>query len=122
MTLHLLFGAVLWICVVARFHRRVRRAPSMQRDDLRALVRTLSRFVYLVLYLLMFFRLAIAAMLSAPHRPIFAPAEDFQGYLAGGLIALATIHALAALYRYFGFHGVRASLRYESAKRPAKVA
>jgi cytochrome b561 len=71
---------------------------------------------------LMFFRLAIAVMLSAPHPPIFAPAEDFQGYLAGGLIALATIHALAALYRYFGFEGARASLRYESAKRPAKVA
>jgi cytochrome b561 len=120
--LHVLFGALLWICVVARFYRRVRQAPSMLPNELRALVRTLSRFVYLVLYVLMFFRIAIGIMRGAPHQPIFAPAEDFQGYLAGGLIALATIHALAALYRYFGSQGTRASSRYGSAKRPANVA
>ena len=121
MDLHVLFGALLWICVIARFYRRARRAPSMLPNELRTLVRTLSRFVYLVLYGLMFFRIAGGILRSAPHRPIFGPVEDFQGYLAGGLIALATIHLLAALYRHLGFEGARASLRHESAKRPAKV-
>jgi cytochrome b561 len=120
--LHVLFGALLWICVVARFYRRVHQAASMLPDELRALVRTLSRFIYLLLYILMFFRIATGIVRGAPHQPIFAPAEDFQGYLAGGLIALATIHALAALYRYFCFHGAGATLRYGSAKRPADVA
>jgi cytochrome b561 len=121
-SLHVLFGALLWICVVARFYRRVHRGPFMPPNDLRALVRTLSRFVYLVLYLLMFFRIAIAILRSAPHQTVFGALDDFQGYLAGGIIALGTIRALAALYRYFGFEGARGALRYGSAKRPAKVA
>jgi hypothetical protein len=120
--LHIVFGALLWICVVARFYARASHAPSMLPDELRALVRALSRFVYLALYVLMFVRIATAILRGAPHLAIFAPAEDFQGYLAGGVIALATIRALAALYRCVGFHGARASLRYGSAKRPANIA
>jgi hypothetical protein len=120
--LHVLFGTLLWICVVARFYRRVNQAPAMLPDDMRTLVRGLSRLVYLLLYVLMFFRIAIGIMRTAPRRPIFGPVEDFQSYLACGLIALATIHALAALYRHFLVRGVPAPLRYLSTKRPANIA
>jgi hypothetical protein len=111
--LHVLFAALLWICVAAQFYVRVRRAPFMLPADLRLLVRSLSRFVYLALYLLMFFRIAI----GATH-----PAEDFQGYLAGGLVALVTIRVLAALYRHFARPGTHAAVPCGSAKRAANVA
>jgi cytochrome b561 len=120
--LHVLFGVLLWVCVVARFYRHVRRLHPMQPVDIRTLVRDLSRWVYLLLYVLMFFRIAIGILRAAPHRPIFGPVEDFQSYLACGLIALATIHALAALCRHFAIQGAREPLRHLSAKRPANVA
>jgi hypothetical protein len=120
--LHVLFGTLLWICVVARFYRRVSQALPRLPDDMRTLVRELSRLVYLLLYVLMFFRIAIDVMRTAPRRPILGPVEDFQSYLACGLIALATIHALAALYRHFLIRGVPAPVRCLSAKRPANVA
>ena len=120
--LRVLFGALLWVCVVVRFYRRVRQPQPLLAPDIRALVRKLSRSVYLLLYLLMFFRIAIGILRTAPHRSIFGPVEDFQSYLLYGLIALATIHALAALYRHFAVQGVSAPFRYLSPKRPAKVA
>jgi cytochrome b561 len=120
--LHLLFGVLLWAWVVARFYRRVRQAPAMSAGDIRTLVRELSRYVYLLLYVLMFFRIASSILRAAPHRPLFGPTEDFQSYLACGVIALATIHALAALLRHFGVQGEKAPLRPLSPKRPANVA
>jgi len=106
--LHALFGALLWVCVVARFYRRVHQAPSILPEDIRAITRELSRLVYLLLYVLMFFCLAIGIFRAAPHQPIHESAEDFQSYLAYGLFALATIHALAAARQYFAVHGVGA--------------
>jgi cytochrome b561 len=120
--LRVLFGALLWVCVVVRFYRRVRHPQPLLAPDIRALVRKLSRSVYLLLYLLMFFRIAIGILRTAPHRSIFGPVEDFQSYLLYGLIALATIHALAALYRHFALQAVPAPFRFLSPKRPAKVA
>jgi cytochrome b561 len=99
--LHALFGALLWVCVVARFYRQVHRAPSVLPEDIRAIARELSRLVYLLLYVLMFSCLCIGIFRAAPHRPIQESAEDFQSYLAYGLFALATIHALAAARQYF---------------------
>jgi len=103
--LHALFGALLWVCVVARFYRRVHLAPSVLPQDIRVIARELSRLVYLLLYVLMFFCLSIGFLRAAPHRPIVESAEDFQSYLAYGLFALATIHALAAARQYFALHG-----------------
>jgi len=104
--LHVLFGVLLWVCVVARFYRHVRRLHPMQPVDIRTLVRDLSRWVYLLLYVLMFFCLSIGILRTTPHRPILESAEDFQSYLAYGLFALATIHALAAARQYFAVHSV----------------
>jgi cytochrome b561 len=120
--LHILFGTLLWIWVVARFYLRARQSQPLPPADIRALARGLSRSVYLLLYVLMFFRIAIGVLHRAPHQPIFGPVEDFQSYLLSGLVALATIHALAALYRHFAIQGLPAPLRYLSPKRPAKVA
>lgn len=103
--LHALFGVLLWVCVVARFYRRVHQSPSILPEDIRVIARELSRLVYLLLYVLMFFCLSIGILRAAPHRPILESAEDFQSYLAYGLFALATIRALAAARQYFAVHG-----------------
>ncbi|MGB6306379.1 MAG: hypothetical protein WBF89_01205 [Steroidobacteraceae bacterium] len=101
MNYHALFGALLWGSVVASFYRHVHRTAHMPAIDLRALSRRLSRLVYLVLYILMFFGLAIAGFRAALHRPMTAPVEEFQGYLAWGCASLVTIQALAAVCRHF---------------------
>jgi cytochrome b561 len=119
--LHVLFGVLLWVCCVTRFYRGVHQAPAMLPMDTRVLVRGLSRSVYLLLYVLMLFQIAIGIVRARPRQPILGPAEAFQSYLACGLIALATIHLLAALYRHFPMHGARPALHYSSAKRPADV-
>jgi hypothetical protein len=101
MNLHILFGALLWVCVVARFYRGMRQAPRMLPAEIHALSRQLSRLVYLLLYVLMFFGLIIGIVRAALHDPIVGGAENFQSYLVGGLAALVTIRALAALcYRF----------------------
>jgi hypothetical protein len=110
-SLHALFGALLWICVVARFYRRVNQTPPIRPEDIRVIVRELSRSVYLLLYVLMFFCLSIGFLRAAPHRPILESAEDFQSYLAYGLFALATIRALAAARQYFVMHAAGTPLR-----------
>lgn len=121
-TFHVLFGVMLWVYIVAGFYRRIRQPQPMLPGEMSALVRDLSRRVYLVLYILMFFRIAIGILRAAPQRPIFTAAEDFQSYLICGLIALATIHVLAALCRHFAIRGGAAPLRHLSPKRPADVA
>jgi cytochrome b561 len=98
MPIHALFGALLWGSVVTSFYRRVHRTPHMPAIELRASSRLLSRRVYLVLYVAMFFHLAIGSLGAPPHHPIPARAEDFQSYLAWGCVTLITIHVLAALY------------------------
>ena len=99
MVLHALFGALLWISVVARFFRRLRQSPRMLPIDVREFSRGLSRLVYLVLYVLMFSSLVAGALSGAPRHANVGPAGDFQGYLGYGVLAIATIHALAAMYR-----------------------
>jgi hypothetical protein len=87
LNLHALFGVLLWVSVVARFHRRMHQSPRMLPIDIREFSRHLSRLVYLLLYILMLVRLII----GSPAAP------DFQGYLGYGLIALITIRVLAAV-------------------------
>ncbi len=113
--LHLLFGAILWLCVAARFCRRVQQIRDMQPAQISLFSRSMLRHVYLLLYLLMFFNLAIGGLRTE------ARAESFQAYLLAGLVALATIHGLAALCRRLAVQG--AGLRAaRSAKRTAEVA
>jgi cytochrome b561 len=119
--LHVLFGALLWAYVVARFYGRLRRSPCMQPADIRVFSRHLSRLVYLLLYFLAFFNLAIAFLRAAPQSTFAARAENFQIYLVWGLGALITIRVLAALCHHSVIHSVRRPTR-GLAKRTAKVA
>ncbi|MGC1521531.1 MAG: hypothetical protein WA803_08340 [Steroidobacteraceae bacterium] len=99
--LHALFGLLAWLYLVARFYERLRRSPPMLPSDLYAFSRRLSRLVYALLYALMFVRLIIDRWYAAPDRPIPSSFEDFQGYLAAGVVAILTIHALSAVCRHF---------------------
>jgi cytochrome b561 len=119
--LHLLFGALLWAYVVARFYGRLRRSPRMQPAEIRAFSLHLSRLVYLLLYVLAFFNLAIGLLRAAPHSTFLAHAEDFQSYLVCGLGALVTIRVLAALCHHSAIHGLK-SPTHRLTKRAAKVA
>jgi cytochrome b561 len=92
---HASFGALLWGSVIAEFYFRARRAPCRRAIDIHALSRRLSRWVYLLLYVLMFFNLAIYILRGEPHRSLLRTAEDFQSYLACGCVALVAIHILA---------------------------
>ncbi len=96
-----LFGAAIWLYVVARFYQRLRRSPPMQPSDLYAFSRRLSRVVYALLYALMLVRFIVGIWFAAPDRPIQVPFDDFQGCLAWGVLAIVTIHALSAAYRHF---------------------
>jgi cytochrome b561 len=96
-----LFGAAIWLYIVACFYRRLRRAPPMLPSDLYAFSRRLSRVVYAWLYALMFVRLTIGILCAAPDRPLQIPLDDFQGYLASGVLAIVTIHALSCACRHF---------------------
>jgi cytochrome b561 len=119
--LHVLFGALLWASVVARFYGRLRRSPRMQPADIRVFSRHLSRLVYLLLYILAFFNLAIGFLRAAPHSTFLARAEGFQSYLVWGFVALITIRVLAALCHHSVIHGVK-SPTHGLTKRVAKVA
>jgi cytochrome b561 len=96
-----LFGVAIWLYVVARFYLRLRRSPPMQPSDLYVFSRGLARVVYASLYVLMFVRLSIGILCAAPDRPIQVSFDDFQGYLASGVLAIVTIHALSAACRHF---------------------
>jgi cytochrome b561 len=96
-----LFGVAIWLYVVARFYQRLHRSPPMLPSDLYAFSRRLSRVVYALLYTLMLVRLAIGIWRAAPDHPLQIPFDDFQGYLAWGVLAIVTIHALSAACRHF---------------------
>ncbi len=102
--LHVLFGLSTWLYLVARFYERLRCSPPMLASDLYAFSRQLSRLVYVLLYVLMFVRLIIGRWCAAPDRPIPNSFADFQGYLAAGVVAIVTIHALSAVCRHFVLH------------------
>jgi hypothetical protein len=103
--LHVLFGSLLWLCVVARFYRRFKMEPRLLIADIRPFCRRLSRLVYLLLYLLMCCQLIIGILCDAPHRSLQQINQGFQAYLACGVLALLTIQVLAALSRYWVMHG-----------------
>ena len=96
-----LFGAALWLYVVACFYRRLRRPPPMLPSDLYAFSRRLARVVYTVLYTLMFARLTIGMLSAAPDRPMQLSFDRVQGYLCLSALATAPIRALSVACRHF---------------------
>jgi uncharacterized RDD family membrane protein YckC len=94
--LHVVFGVLLLVCVVVRFYGRMRQNPGMVLADIRLFSRQLAHLVYLLLYVLMSCRLIMDVASAAPRWAILRADEDFQSYLACGVLALVTIRALAA--------------------------
>ena len=102
--LHAIFGALLWLMVVAQFSHANFAGPSLSGPGVHELCRRLSRRVYLFLYVLFGLSqlLRIAAILwnsgeqGASHPAIVPSPENLRDYLAYGVFALLTLHALAA--------------------------
>ena len=86
--LHALFGCLPSAFVVAAFYRRVRRAPPMHMDELRNFSRSLSRLIYLQLYVV------FGAVLLA-NMPVW-PIGELRAILGFGIAALLMIRVLAA--------------------------
>ncbi len=117
--IHALLGLLLWFALIARFWWRSRHAPPALPTDMAAFSRRLSSPVHLALYALMFVIPIIGIVTFVYHgrifnfgffqldpgiksnRAIFHPTEDLHGYLAYALFALASLHALAALWHQF---------------------
>ncbi len=100
--LHAVFGVMLWLMVLAQFRRARRSALAQSGAGMHKLRRRLSRGVFLQLYILfgMSQIVQIAVILwndgqDASHMAILQPPENLRDYLAYGILALLTIHALA---------------------------
>ena len=100
--LHAIFGAMLWLMVVAQFCQASPGGPPLHAAGVHELCRRLSRRVYLLLYVLfgvsLLVRMAAALWNSGltSHPAILPAPENLRDYLAYGVFALVTIHALAA--------------------------
>jgi len=109
--LHAIFGATLWLMVVAQFRHANLANPPLRSAGVHELCRRLSRRVYLVLYVLFGVSqiVRMAAILwnsgtqGASHPAILPSPENLRDYLAYGVFALLTIHILAALQ----FHALK---------------
>jgi hypothetical protein len=105
--LHELFGAMLWLSVVAQFCDATLGGPPLSGAGVRGLCRRLSCQVYFLLYGLFGLSqlIRMAAILwnggvpGASHPAIVPPPENLSDYLAYGVLALLTIHLMAALQR-----------------------
>jgi hypothetical protein len=118
---HWLFVVLLSAWVAMRFYRHMHQDPHIQPSDVRAFARHLSRLVYLLLYVLMLLSLSLRCVRYLVKGTAMGTADDFQVYLAGGVIALIVIRALAMLCRHLLLQGARAPL-VASGKRTADVA
>ncbi len=96
-SVHALFGLLLWGLVMARFYWRVKHSWPMPLVDIREFSRALSRIVYLLLYLVVGMNQLLGIRQVILHGGAFQPAQGLQPYLAYGLVALIIIRVLAAL-------------------------
>lgn len=111
--IHALFGLLLCGLVLVRCRWCVQYTPPMLPAEVRQLSRHLSRIVYFLLYAVIAVREIIAILTSVwhgggidfnlfdqrfrtgPDYPGFNPTDDFQLYLASGLMALIFVRVLA---------------------------
>jgi cytochrome b561 len=104
LNLHAIFGAMLWLTVVAQFGAASIAAPQRGAAAVREICRRLSRQVYLLLYILFGVSqlVRLAAILwnsgapGAAHLATLSPPENLRDYLAYGSFVLLTLHGLAA--------------------------
>lgn len=103
--LHAIFGALLWLVVVARFGHASLVGQPLGAARVHELCRRLSRWVYLLLYIVFGASqiVHITAILwnggapGAVHAAILPSPENLRDFLAYGVFALLTVHALSAV-------------------------
>ena len=111
--IHLLFGLLLCGWIMIRFQRRLSQSPCMFPQDARGLSRQLSRLVYLVLYGVIGLKQGIGIVSSlwhggavdfslfdeglrhGPDTQVFNLHDDFQLFLASGLVPLVIVRVMA---------------------------
>jgi cytochrome b561 len=111
--IHVLFGLLLCGLIAACYQRRFRQSPCMLPTDIRELSRHLSRVVYLILYIVIGVRLSIGIidgiwhgaaadfslfderMRNGPDSAGFDPNDDFQQFVAAGLVVLVIVRVVA---------------------------
>lgn len=102
--LHAIFGAMLWLTVVTQFGLAGLAGSPLGAAGVHEICRRLSRRVYLLLYVLFgvsqIVRMAAIFWNSggqgAVHPATLPSPENLRDYLAYGVFALLTLHALAA--------------------------
>jgi cytochrome b561 len=102
--LHAIFGALLWLVAVAQFGHANLAGPPLGAAGVHELCRRLSRRIYLLLYVLFGVSqiVRMAAILwnsgvqGASHPATLTSPENLRDYLAYGVLALLTLHVLAA--------------------------
>ena len=111
--IHLLFGLLLCGWVMIRYQRRVSQSPSMLPADVRGLSRQMSLIVYCVLYAVLGLKQSISIVSSlwhggpvdfslfdeslrrGPDTQVFDLHDDFQLFLASGLVPLVIVRVMA---------------------------
>jgi hypothetical protein len=111
--IHLLFGLLLCGWVMFRYQRRVSQSPCMLPADVRGLSRQLSHGVYYVLFGVLGLKQSIsivsslwhggavdfslfdASLRHGPDTREFNFHDDFQMFLASGLVPLVIIRVMA---------------------------
>jgi cytochrome b561 len=109
---HVLFALLLCGLVFARFRWHVKHSPPMLPADIHGLTRHLSRIVYLSLYAVIGVRETVGIVSSlwhggsvdfnlfdprfrnGPDYAGFNPRDDFQLFIASGLVALVFVRIL----------------------------
>jgi cytochrome b561 len=111
--IHILFGLLLCGLVLSRCQWRLKQAPHLLPGETRELSRHLSRIVYLVLFVVIGARQSIGILGSlwhggavdfnlfderfrnGPDTRAFDPKDDFQQFVASGLVALGVVRVVA---------------------------
>jgi hypothetical protein len=111
--IHLLFGLLLCGWVIVRYQRCMNQSPAMLPADVRGLSRQLSRIVYCVLYGVIALKLSLRivsalwhggavdfslfdeSVSQGPDTPVFDLHDDFQLFLASGLVPLVIVRVMA---------------------------
>jgi cytochrome b561 len=111
--IHAIFASLLCGWVILRYQSGARWSPGMPPNDVREVFRRLSRSVYLVLYAVIAARQIICLVSSVGHAgtidfglfderfgngpdsKVFDPKNDFQVFLASGLVILGILRVTA---------------------------
>src|SRR5450631_4357145 len=117
--IHALLGLLLWFTLIARFWWRQRHTPPQPIEQMGAAARGFAAVVHFALYALLFVTPIVGLVTFVYHgrlldfgffqinfgiksdRAIFHPTEEWHGYLAYAIFALAALHAFVALWHHW---------------------